>query len=727
MKKPLLLLFGALLAGVSTQAQYYSLNAVNIGINPGAEHTEQEQPAAFMTANYSGYSQVLNAGATAWSGVQNIPFTFNFNGGPVTAYRIAPTGLISFATNVGAVPSENNVALPTSMIPDSSICAWGLNIAGANDGVVTKTFGTAPNRQHWVIWASASASTMSGTQWTNWGIVLEETTNHIYVVDMRSYASAGGNVSLTVGVQIDTNEAYSVPQSPNVASTNTGTGGSQVDPGDNTYYLFGYGTQPAAELDNIAVTNDYYVEVNSNETIKCFVVNHGSSNVTSAQISYAIGAGTPVVDMVNGINIAPGAGATVNLPTAWNATTEGTFEITSAVIASNGNVETIITNNTSSTEVLVHPTAVPRKPLLEQFTSSTCAPCTPGNANVLSVMSAFPNEFSKVNYQMSWPGTGDPYYTLEGLARRTFYGVNSVPSMHTDGSVGMNSQSYTAAIFQSAQDQPAFVNLTISGTVQPYYVYAVQGGQLVADTTYELNASVSMNPVIDMPAGLVAHVSLQEDLTYNNIKTNGETEFHDVMKKMLPSATGTTLGAVAAGNTDDFSVSHTFPSTYRLPMDATDPIDHALHHSIEEWDDLRLVTWIQNTSTGEIWQSENAAVELLEPITNLEEETVDGITYYTIDGVVYEVSGDGKIVPEGVSEIALNNISLYPNPAQDVVNIKGYSGTMNVNVANALGQVVMNTVAQNQAIDVSSLASGVYTVTISTAEGVSVNKITVTK
>ena len=60
---------------------------------------------------------------------------------------------------------------------------------------------------------------------------------------------------------------------------------------------------------------------------------------------------------------------------------------------------------------------------------------------------------------MSWPGTGDPYYTTEGGARRSFYGINSVPRVEIDGGWDSNGNNVTQAVFDQYQNVPAFVEM----------------------------------------------------------------------------------------------------------------------------------------------------------------------------------------------------------------------------------------------------------------------------
>ncbi|MGL2964979.1 T9SS type A sorting domain-containing protein [Flavobacterium sp. XGLA_31] len=73
----------------------------------------------------------------------------------------------------------------------------------------------------------------------------------------------------------------------------------------------------------------------------------------------------------------------------------------------------------------------------------------------------------------------------------------------------------------------------------------------------------------------------------------------------------------------------------------------------------------------------------------------------------------------GVNEAVKNNFVLYPNPTTSVLNIKGdFDITENVTVYNMLGQAVLrqNVTGNEESIDVSSLAKGVYNLYFSAAK-----------
>lgn len=486
---------------------------------------------------------------------------------------------------------------------------------------------------------------------------------------------------------------------------------------------------PQYDVSNVSIDNALYNETAISTDIVGTVKNMGSETVTSMEVTYSIEGGAAVSAVISGLSIAPLATYQYTHPTAWvpamatSAFVEGQ-SIETTVTLVNGNADADPSDNTVNRDVNVHVPGVQRTPLLEQFTSSTCPPCLPGNTNVLGILQNYPGEYTKICYQSDFPGSGDPYFTEEVGVRRGYYGVNSIPTMFTDGANGLNSNSYTSALFENALSVPAFTNLTVAGEITPTYTASVVGGEIVIDTTYELEASATINPTVDLPAGYRAFMSIQEDLTSNNVKTNGETEFHDVMKKMLPGTSGTILAAMAANDNVVVEESHSFPGSYILPANAGSPVDHSQNHTVEEWNDLRMAAWVQDFNTGEVLQSANAEVTLNDPVQNWTEEVVDGTTIYTIDGVEYE-DFNGVIAPLGTTDIFGATVSIFPNPAKDVLNVTGVSSNATVAIYDAMGRMVRNQAIQNNGINVADLNTGVYNLVIIDGEQRTTKRVSV--
>ena len=293
MKKIYLMLSAVLLCAFAN-AQYFYLPFTNSpGQNPGGLNTDAEYPVgggipAGWTSIHAG-----NAATPAWSTTATCPFTFNFNGSPYTQFKVSTSGVLTFTTGAATAPSYTNAAIPDATIPDNSIMVWGIAGSGANDNICTKTFGTAPNRQHWIFFTSYTAP--GTTCFVYWSIVLEETTNNIYIVDQRN---GGCTQSVTAGVQVNSTTATSVVGSPNLNNLST----TDPTPADNQYYQFIYGSQAANEAELTTLSNQQYFVIPASTNITGTITNLGASTISTLAIKYEVG-GTTYTDTKTGLNI----------------------------------------------------------------------------------------------------------------------------------------------------------------------------------------------------------------------------------------------------------------------------------------------------------------------------------------------------------------------------------------------------------------------------------------
>ncbi len=298
MKKLFTLLFIVLCVNIAN-AQYYYLPYLGAGENPKGLNTDIEQPGL------ADWTVVATTSATpVWSQEVALPadLTFLFNGTAVSSYKVSTSGVLTFTTSAITAPTATNTALPSASIPDNSIMVWGLAAAGANDVIRHKTFGTAPNRQHWIQFCSFSAPGSAGTNWTYWAIVLEEGTNDIYVVDQRTYLTP---LSLTLGIQVDGSNAFQVLGAPNTNSVVT-NGGNADTHEDNAYYRFVYGTQAANDAEMTKLTFPTNGGAGQAITISGQLINIGSAPISSLTLKY-LANGQVQTDTKTGLNIASGA------------------------------------------------------------------------------------------------------------------------------------------------------------------------------------------------------------------------------------------------------------------------------------------------------------------------------------------------------------------------------------------------------------------------------------
>ena len=215
-----------LVLSMGAKAQWtYTVNYMQNAGNPGGLVTTD----ILSGTNIIAQSQAANS----WSAPQTIPFPFDFAGTPVTQWKVSGNGVVTFDLGM-ALPGPND-ALPSAQLSPMTIAGmWDAFTAApptaTNDYVRVTTVGTAPNRQQWIFYYSYEIGSPE-VSFHYWAIVLEETTNKIYVVDQ--YSSTSPLLTSTVGVQIDATTATMWSSSPNTPQSGNGSGIA-----DNDYWEF---------------------------------------------------------------------------------------------------------------------------------------------------------------------------------------------------------------------------------------------------------------------------------------------------------------------------------------------------------------------------------------------------------------------------------------------------------------------------------------------------------
>ncbi|MEZ4786855.1 MAG: T9SS type A sorting domain-containing protein [Flavobacterium haoranii] len=304
-----------------------------------------------------------------------------------------------------------------------------------------------------------------------------------------------------------------------------------------------------------------------NFNISGLITNQGNNTISSIDINWQADGGNIYTQNLTGLNILPGGTYNFNHTTAWNATI-GSHSLNVWVSNTNGG-DSNAANNQLSYGIAVASNATTRFPLFEKFTSSTCSPCASFNSGTFNPFyNTNSSRFNLINYQMNWPGSGDPYYTAEGGTRRSFYNVTSVPDFFFDGKA-LDCATLEECL-QTQEALPAYFNISAT--------YSLTGSQLTVNT--------STIPYLDGTYNL--QVVVVEKITTGNISTNGETSFKNVMMKMLPDANGTSLNC-----THEVVINNTFSTDLSTT-------------NFEEYSDLEVVILVQNSSSKEVMQSAKA-------------------------------------------------------------------------------------------------------------------------
>jgi len=389
------------------------------------------------------------------------------------------------------------------------------------------------------------------------------------------------------------------------------------------------------------------------------VTNMGSETVTF-DVTFEIIEGTAVYsETVTAADLAPLGVVEVTFPN-WTAV-EGNY-IVEVTVGLAGDENPL--NDMLSQALGVANGLTTLKPLFEVFTSSTCVPCPVANAVIDSILGLNPNEYSIIKYQMNWPGSGDPYFTEEGGVRRDYYEINSVPDLYINSERLSPPTSLTQEIFE----QYALTETALEINVTEAHI----------DEDDNISVSVDLTSIVDYAEGLSAHMVVVEKRTFENTGNNGETEFHYVMMKMLPDASGTTLDALSAG------IPHTLTASF--DMDET---------NMETPNDLALVVFIQDESDKSIIQSEIANVTIT---TGIDKQFFDE-----------------------------SSLQIYPNPAKNLVNIQSSDEVNKVQVLNLSGQIILGQTTSGKQIQLSTseLEPGIYFVKVFSHDNVITKKLVI--
>ncbi|MFW5974758.1 MAG: T9SS type A sorting domain-containing protein [Bacteroidota bacterium] len=525
------------------------------------------------------------------------------------------------------------------------------------------------------------------------------------------------------------------------------------------------------------ITLPDFVSQGENE-VTGVVTNVGVEEINSFDMHYSVDEGPVYTSSVENAGLESLEQMDIAFDDLWEAE-PGAAEITVWVSNVNGQEDDNPDNNELSKAISVALQDVQRRPLYEEFTSSTCGPCATFNNNTFNpFIEENGDDIALIKYQMDWPGAGDPYYTEEGGERRMYYGVNAVPSLFTDGSnTGTNSTAVNNA-FDNSMETPAFMDITGNFQVEEPVISGVANVESYIDAE-----------------NLTLHIVIIEKETTGNVGSNGETEFHHVMMKMFPDAGGTTV---------DLTAGETLSIPFEEDLSGT---------NVEEFDDLSVVIFVQDDSNQDVMQSayaqEGAAAPLSEvnildgatdiptdqtliitfsePVRQLDdtELTDDNVDDHVIfnqtdengsavdfDATINEEKTEITVIPDSlldtetqyylameatvenyddipiepwditfeteigvaIENISLQNLKVFPNPVRQMATIQfelRKTDEVQMAIMNTAGQIIHSeNQSEAQGIqefqwDASNAEKGLYICTIKTSHGTTAVKLTV--
>lgn len=297
--------------------------------------------------------------------------------------------------------------------------------------------------------------------------------------------------------------------------------------------------------------------------------------------------------------------------------------------------------------------------LIEHFTQASCGPCAQTNPGFdQNIINPNPDKVHHISYHTSWPGT-DPMYnhnSLESGARTTFYSITGVPSFVTVGNP-LHPSAYSAW-----QDQ--IDKMVEDGSPLKLTVTEKDNGSSREVRVVVANVSAAATPALNLRTAIIEH-----EVKYATAPgTNGEKDFPDVFRKMLPNTTGETVPALAPGESAEF--------TYAYDI-------------LTEWkpEEIYTIAFVQNDATKEVLNSGSSrdARGLVTATTTIEQahaqETKQfsvAVSNTTAESHSFKLQLSG-VAPEGwTAAMALNGTS-YSEGSEFSLD-GGMSGTLQVSV-----------------------------------------------
>jgi len=179
--------------------------------------------------------------------------------------------------------------------------------------------------------------------------------------------------------------------------------------------------------------------------------------------------------------------------------------------------------------------------LFEEFTQASCSACGATNPALNVLLNANTTKLVSLKYQVSWPGTDvmNLQNPSQVATRVSYYGVTGVPNGVEDGNV-YNAQpsSYTQALINTEYQLASPFEMNLTHTFNAAY-----------DSIF-ITCKIKCTQAITVTGPMNCQVALVEKQIHfaSAPGTNGETDFYNVMRKMYPGATGTTLNNTWAVN-----------------------------------------------------------------------------------------------------------------------------------------------------------------------------------
>jgi hypothetical protein len=229
--------------------------------------------------------------------------------------------------------------------------------------------------------------------------------------------------------------------------------------------------------------------------------------------------------------------------------------------------------------------------------------------------------------------------------------------------------------------------------------------------TVEINATSVNSTTDENTADNTSDVSLTEN-TNEAVSDLTVTLTHDryaeeVGLKIMGSD-GTVVYEIAAGDLT------------QLASNTTGIVTGTIQWSV---DDCFTVELTDSYGDGMSWTGSDGSGLVITDAKGTEVLNIAGDSYASKAVDVYHHAE----FPAGTEEVEASSLSIYPNPANNVITIAGVTGNSNITIYDVQGRMVLQNTVLNNTVDVSALTSGVYTMHVDNNGSIAVEKLSIVK
>lgn len=170
--------------------------------------------------------------------------------------------------------------------------------------------------------------------------------------------------------------------------------------------------------------------------------------------------------------------------------------------------------------------------LMEEFSNASCGPCAATNPGFNALLDANANKVIPIKYQWDFPGF-DPMNQqnpTEVDVRISYYSINSVPKAVMDGTLNTHPSNINQTTINNESVVPSPFVMTLT------HYLSDDKDSIFIKCVFEATEAITMTTP-------KCHVAITEqEIHFTSAPgANGEKDFFEVMRKMLPNASGTSI------------------------------------------------------------------------------------------------------------------------------------------------------------------------------------------